>query len=53
MKITVSPLAILSFFFLSLSSLYLLIVKCTGLLLHLITVNNITVGKTYLDEGLA
>ena len=35
-----SPLAILSFFFLSLSSLYLLTVECKGLLLHLITVSN-------------
>jgi len=40
MRVTVSPLAVLPFFFLSLSSLYLLVVKCKGLLLQLITVNN-------------
>jgi hypothetical protein len=41
MRVTVSPLTVLSFFIRSLSPLYLLNVKCKGLLLQLITVNNI------------
>jgi len=40
MKTTVCPLPVLSFFFLSLTYLYLLIIKCKGLLLHLITISN-------------
>jgi hypothetical protein len=50
MRVTVSPLAVLSFFFLSLSSLYLLIVKCKGLLLQLITVNNTQLVRLLLSR---